>query len=97
MSAVFKAPLKASLLQPSIDLYAKWDLKFAAAIEEKIDGLVKGIGKTDLIVWPENALPGWMEDKHYSAWISRIAKEKQAANFVGSVSRGDGKRVAGRS
>lgn len=93
-SVVFKAPLKASLLQPSIDLYAKWDAGCSAAIEEKINGLVKGIGKTDLIVWPENALPGWIEDEHYGAWVSRIAKEKQAANFVGSVSRGDSSRVA---
>ena len=93
-SVVFKAPLKASLLQPSINLYAKWDAGYAAAIEEKINGLVKGIGKTDLIVWPENALPGWIEDEHCGAWVSRIAKEKQAANFVGSVSRGDGRRVA---
>ncbi|HAF96149.1 MAG: apolipoprotein N-acyltransferase [Elusimicrobia bacterium GWF2_52_66] len=93
-SVVFQAPLKASLLQPSIDLYAKWDAGQAAAIEEKINGLIKGIGKTDLIVWPENALPGWIEDKHYGGWVSRVAKEKQTANFVGSVSRGDGKRVA---
>ena len=93
-SVVFKAPLKASLLQPSIDLYAKWDAGQAAAIEEKINGLVKGIEKTDLIVWPENALPCWIEEKHCGAWVSRIAKEKQVANFVGSVSRGDGAHVA---
>ncbi|HAH32948.1 MAG TPA: apolipoprotein N-acyltransferase [Elusimicrobia bacterium] len=91
---VFKAPLKASLLQPAIDLYAKWDAGQADAIEAKIGGMVKGIEKTDLIVWPENALPGWIEDKHYGAWLSGLAAEKQTANFVGSVSRGDGSRVA---
>ena len=90
----FKAPLKASLLQPAIDLYAKWDSNQAAAIEAKINGLIRGIEKTDLIVWPENALPGWIEDKHYGAWVSGIAVEKQTANFIGSVSRGDGSRVA---
>ena len=90
----FKAPLKASLLQPCVDLYAKWDAGSAASIRGKINGLVKDIEKTDLIVWPENALPGWIEDKDYGDWVSRIAKEKQASNFVGSVSRGDGRRVA---
>ncbi|MCX5785060.1 MAG: apolipoprotein N-acyltransferase [Elusimicrobia bacterium] len=93
-SIAFKAPLNASLLQPAIDLYAKWDASQAAAIEAKINGLIKGIEKTDLIVWPENALPGWIENKHYGAWVSDIAVEKQTANFVGSVSRGDGSRVA---
>ncbi|OGR93979.1 MAG: apolipoprotein N-acyltransferase [Elusimicrobia bacterium GWF2_62_30] len=86
--------LKAALLQPSIDLYKKWDAVYAAEIEATLEGLVKGAGKPDLVVWPENALPGWIEDKHYGDWLSRLARESGAQHLVGSVSRGDGRRVA---
>ncbi|PIU20074.1 MAG: apolipoprotein N-acyltransferase [Elusimicrobia bacterium CG08_land_8_20_14_0_20_59_10] len=86
--------LKAALLQPSIDLYAKWDRRYADEIEAKLEGLVKGSGKPDLVIWPENSLPGWIEDKHYGDWVSRLARETGASQLVGSISRGDGRRVA---
>ena len=37
--------LKAALLQPSIDQYAKWDPRYAAEIEAKIEGLVRIAGE----------------------------------------------------
>ena len=86
--------LKAALLQPSIALYDKWDAARADEIEAKIEGLVKSAGQADLVVWPENALPGWIEDKRWGGWVARLAREGKAYNLVGSVSRGDGKRVA---
>ncbi len=86
--------LKAALLQPAIDLYQKWDPARAGEIESRIEGLVKKAGKADLVVWPENALPGWIEDKRLGGWVARLARESQAYNLVGSVSRGDGRRVA---
>ncbi len=86
--------LKTALLQPSIDLYDKWDPNRAGEIEARIEGLVKSAGRADLVVWPENALPGWIEDKHWGGWVSRLAREGQAYNLVGSVSRGDGRRVS---
>ena len=86
--------LKIALLQPAIDLYEKWDPARAREIEARIEGLVKSAGKADLVVWPENALPGWIEDKRLGGWVARLAREGQAYNLVGSVSRGDGRRVA---
>ena len=86
--------LNTALLQPSINLYDKWDATRAGEIQAKLEGLVKSAGRRDLVVWPENALPGWIEDKRWGGWVSRLAREGQAFNLVGSVSRGDGRRVA---
>jgi apolipoprotein N-acyltransferase len=86
--------LKSALLQPSINLYDKWDAAHADEIQARLEGLVKGAGRPDLVVWPENALPGWIEDRRWGDWVNRLAREGQAYNLVGSVSRGDGRRVA---
>jgi len=86
--------LKAALLQPSIALYDKWEPARADEIETRIEGLVKSAAGADLVVWPENALPGWIEEKRWGDWVARLARESRAYNLVGSVSRGDGRRVA---
>ncbi len=86
--------LKAALIQPSIALYDKWEPARASEIEARIEGLVKSAAGSDLVVWPENALPGWIEEKRWGGWVSRLAREGKAYNLVGSVSRGDGRRVA---
>ncbi len=90
------APLrsfKAALLQPSIDLYAKWDKAEAGHIKANIEGLLAGAGGADLVIWPENALPCWIDEPGCYAWL-RAAAAGTAGNFVGSVSKGEGRHVA---
>ena len=91
------APLrsfKAALLQPSIDLYSKWAEAEAGNIRAIIEGLAAGAKGADLVVWPENALPGWIEEPFYSAWLKSPDFRGPAGSIVGSVSRGDGRHVA---
>jgi len=85
---------KAALLQPSIDLYAKWDEAEAGNIRAVIEGLAAGAKGADLVIWPENALPGWIEEPRYSAWLKSPVFRGPAGSIVGSVSRGDGRHVA---
>ena len=86
--------LKAALLQPSIDLYAKWDEAEAGGIRTIMEGLAAGVRNADLVVWPENALPGWIDEPFYAAWLRSPAFRGPAGSIVGSVSRGDGRHVA---
>lgn len=83
-----------SLLQPCINLYEKWDKNKENSIKDKLFSFVQAAGKKDLVLWPENALPGWIDDPNYSNWLNALAKDYGANHIVGSVSRGDGKRVA---
>ena len=86
--------LNAALLQPSINLYDKWDEAKAASIQAELAELVRASDGKDFIVWPENALPGWIEEPRYGNWLADLARESGAYHLVGSVSRGDGRRVA---
>jgi len=86
--------LNVALLQPAIDLYDKWDADKAAAIRRKTEVLLSGLKDTDLVVWPENALPGWIEDPVDAAWLKAVAIKGGRYNIVGSVSRGDARHVS---
>lgn len=86
--------LRAAILQPSIDFYKKWDEKYVAWIEKRIEGLFDRVNSADLIIWPENALPGWIDDEKYSGWIKKLAAASEASNIVGSVSLFEGKHVS---
>ena len=92
------APLKsfrAALLQPSIDLYAKWDAAEAANIIANIEGLLSGTRGADLAVWPENALPCWIDEPDCVAWLkAAVSSGSAAGSFVGSVSKGGGRHVS---
>ena len=84
----------AALLQPSIDQYAKWDAAEAGNIRKNMEGLAAAAKGSDLAVWPENALPCWIDEPACSAWLKTAAARPSGGTLVGSVSKGDGKRVA---
>ncbi len=86
--------IEAALLQPCINEYEKWDESRARGIQDRLEAMLGGLGSPDLIVWPENALPGWIDDPAYSGWLRRLSKGRKSWNLVGSVSRGDGKHVS---
>lgn len=93
-NAVPRETFSAALLQPSIDQYAKWDAAEAGKIREKMAGLAAGAKGADLAVWPENALPCWIDEPACYAWLKTAAARPAGATLVGSVSKGDGMRVA---
>ncbi|MDA8244999.1 MAG: apolipoprotein N-acyltransferase [Elusimicrobia bacterium] len=87
--------VKAVLLQPSVDQYAKWDPSEEGNIEARISGLLAGAKGAELAVWPENALPCWIDDPACAAWLKKAASGSGAgASLVGSVSKGEGKHVS---
>lgn len=87
-------PLKVALLQPCINLYEKWDPARESEIKQKLGAMTGRLKRKDLVLWPENALPGWIDDPQYALWLDGIARVFGSSHIVGSVSRGDGKRVA---
>jgi len=86
--------LDAALLQPCINLYDKWDAGKAAGIRKELEDLLSGLKNAELIVWPENALPGWIDEPFYAGWLRTVSLKNKSYNIVGSVSRGDGRHVA---
>jgi len=94
-AAVPVKTFKAALLQPSIDLYAKWDAAEAGNITAGIESLLAGVKGADLVVWPENALPCWIDDSDCYGWLKAVVSSGTAAgSFVGSVSKDDGRHVS---
>lgn len=87
--------LKAALLQPSVDLYAKWDAAEAGGIKAGLEELLAGTKGADLAVWPENALPCWLDEADCAAWLrAAVSSGGAAGSIVGSVSAGGGRHVA---
>lgn len=86
--------IETAILQPCISLYDKWDNAKADSIKSTLSSMVASAHGKELVVWPENALPGWIDDPQYSLWLDGLSKVYKSSHIVGSVSRGDGKRVA---
>ncbi|MCX5783798.1 MAG: hypothetical protein NTW04_05105 [Elusimicrobia bacterium] len=80
--------ITAAILQPNIDQYKKWDEKFVLSIEETLTRLLNTAEKSkpQLVVWPESALPGWVEDPRYKDWLKSLAVKMNCWHLVGSVS-----------
>jgi len=59
------------IIQPSIDFYKKWDKEYENWIKERIETLLSLCANEnpDMILWPENALPGWIDDKEIFKWL----------------------------
>ena len=83
-----------SILQPSIDFYKKWDEKYVLWIKSRINGLLEKTENPDIIVWPENSLPGWIDEPELVTWLEEISVKYKSRNIVGSASQSDGKYVA---
>jgi len=86
--------LSVALLQPSIDQYAKWDEAEAAGIKKTMEELSARAAGADLALWPENALPCWLDELDCYAWLKKAAAPRAGASLVGSVSKGDGRHVS---
>ncbi|MCM2267130.1 MAG: apolipoprotein N-acyltransferase [Elusimicrobiales bacterium] len=86
--------LDVALLQPSIDQYAKWDATREGEIKQVMAGLAARSAGAELAVWPENALPCWLDEAACYDWLRGAAAPRAGASLVGSVSKGDGSHVS---
>ena len=77
-----------AILQPAIDQYRKWEEVYAEDIRAEFDGLLAeaAAAKPALIVWPETAVPGWLEEPENWDWVSGWAKRSGAYHLVGAAS-----------
>ncbi|MBI5573269.1 MAG: apolipoprotein N-acyltransferase [Elusimicrobia bacterium] len=76
-----------SILQGNIDQYKKWNEKYEQEIIDTYTLLTTCHLPltTDLIVWPESSIPGFLKnDKKLYAWISDIAKKTKTQHLVAS-------------
>ncbi|MBI4345742.1 MAG: apolipoprotein N-acyltransferase [Elusimicrobia bacterium] len=78
---------KVAILQPNIDQYRKWDADEAASIRAVLDGLLARAAeaKPALIVWPETAVPGWLDEPSNLEWVSGWARRTGAYHLVGAL------------
>lgn len=91
-----KESIKIAMIQPSIDFYLKWDLTSIDYIQSRIETLLKEVKTKNpsLIVWPENALYGWIDDPAVMSWLCLNLARTTSTHVVGSVSRGDAQHVS---
>lgn len=78
--------LTVSLIQGNIPQDAKWDPSHKDIILDTYSHLTREAGKKggDLIIWPETALPGFIEEKELSNVVEELAKEVDLPLLIGA-------------
>ncbi|TBR20250.1 apolipoprotein N-acyltransferase, partial [bacterium] len=88
----FRPGAAAVILQPNVDQYRKWDERFAGDIRDTFERLLAApVPAGALVVWPESALPGWLDDPENAAWMADRARAARAPMVVGAVADWRGK------
>ncbi|MDO8730185.1 MAG: apolipoprotein N-acyltransferase [Candidatus Omnitrophota bacterium] len=80
-----RAQVKIALLQGNIPQPEKWDESFQEAIWKRYEELMAEAAKEkpDLIVWPETAVPGYLEDFAIEDRLKTISRSAGAEMLVG--------------
>jgi len=87
-----KAVLRVAVVQGNIPQDQKWDNRIKNIIFEKYKRLtfMCAIEKSDLIVWPETAFPGYLEDEAMTAVKLRsVVRQTRTEVLVGSPTIGN--------
>jgi apolipoprotein N-acyltransferase len=79
-------PLRISVIQGNIPQERKWDPQFKGTIMEKYNRLTREAAaqKPDIIIWPETAVPGFLDDDELSDAVTTLAKEIDIPLLVGA-------------
>lgn len=87
-------PLRVALVQGNVSLAQKWQADYRPAIVDRYVHLSEQAGKVDLIVWPEAALPGYLEQfgPDLLPRLERLSKAQGAELILGMVERDIAKR-----
>ncbi len=81
------APVKVALVQGNIDQSIKWDPAFQKATVDIYERLTRlaGASGVDLLVWPESAVPFYLQDEEkYSARLRQLAVTLKTYMVTGS-------------
>ena len=67
--------LRAAVVQGNIPQKEKWDLQFKESILDKYEALTKeaALEKPDIIIWPETAVPGFLDEAELKGRVSALA------------------------
>lgn len=79
------------LVQPNVPQDEKWDPALARAHFDRLLRLSAQAGAPDLVVWPETAVPAWLEEVPHLLPV--MAEAAGGARLVFGVNRGDGPRI----
>lgn len=77
------------IVQPDIDQYRKWDASSAQDIRRTFEELMSRERRAApaLILWPESALPGWLDEPENSRWVAALARKAKAPVLLGAITR----------
>ena len=79
--------VRATLMQPNIDQYKKWDESFEQEIVDTLRQMGSELEGQDtlLTVWPESALPGKLLEERYARLMADITQRSGAYQVLGSA------------
>lgn len=75
------------LIQPNEGFREKWDPRHADSVVAKLVDMTRGLaarGPVDLLIWPEAAIPGFLQPSWESA-IAGLAREGRTPIFAGGI------------
>lgn len=83
----FKTGLKLSAVQGNIEQFKKWDPYYRDYILDRYETLTKEAAKekSDLIVWPETAVPGYLNEEDIDTRLKKIIRNTGTPLFSGAV------------
>jgi apolipoprotein N-acyltransferase len=79
--------LKLSVVQGNIEQEKKWDPAYREFILERYESLSEKAAKdgSDLMIWPETAIPGYFGEKGIDTRLKKIIKDTGTSLFIGAV------------
>lgn len=85
------APITVAIYQPNIPLEKKWDRRYFRAIQQQYtDNSLPYFKNTDLVLWPESALPAYSDRiEDYLSLISSEATKSGTTLITGIPTRDD--------
>lgn len=83
------APLRVALVQANVALEVKWQPTYRRAILERYEALSARAGDVHLIVWPEAAIPAYLDeiDPDFLARLRARAQRERTDFVIGVVER----------
>ncbi|MFH0839901.1 MAG: apolipoprotein N-acyltransferase [Candidatus Omnitrophota bacterium] len=79
--------LRLAVVQGSIEQFKKWDPAYRDYILDRYETLTKEAAEdgVDLVVWPETAIPGFIDEDDIRIRLLKLMKEMDAPLFSGAV------------
>ncbi len=87
-------PLRVTLIQGNVPLDSKWRPDSRAAIMSRYAALSAAAPKSDLIIWPESAVPAYLDeiDSGYLEGLRRLSQAARVDFLLGVVERDKDRR-----